>query len=70
MRHPPSALWSQISMACAVATLVAASAIAHAQDAPGIAITDVTVIDVDQGRALPPGTVVIAGGRITAVGLA
>ncbi|HEV7489200.1 MAG TPA: hypothetical protein VGO25_00240, partial [Rhodanobacteraceae bacterium] len=34
---------------------------------PPVAITDVTVIDVEQGRAIGPRTVLIADGRITAI---
>jgi imidazolonepropionase-like amidohydrolase len=53
----------------ALAMLLATGAPALAQDSP-LAITHVTVIDVENGRRLPDQTVVIESGRIRAVGVA
>lgn len=40
---------------------------ATSSEQPPVAITDVTIIDVEQGRTIGPRTVVIADGRITAI---
>ncbi len=47
--------------------LLLASVPARAQADPSIAITRVTVVDVESGRLLPDRTVVVSGNRITSV---
>ena len=48
-------------------TLLAATPVASGQDVP-LAITRVTVIDVETGERLPDQTVLVEGDRVTAVG--
>src|SRR4051812_25580037 len=52
---------------CIVTTL-SACAIGKAHAQSSIAITDVAIVDVEQGRALAPRTVLITDGDIVAIG--
>jgi len=54
-----------ILAACACASVVQA---APARERPVVAITDVSVVDVEQGRAVGPRTVLVVDGRIVAIG--
>ncbi len=56
--------WSAAVLACAMLS----TALRAQERPPSIAITNVTVVDVESGRTEPGRTVVVTGNRITAVG--
>lgn len=71
MRSCHSAVVKSSALSAALAVAVAAASSAHAAPAnprPDVAITDVSVVDVEHGRLIAPRTVVVSDGRIAAIG--